>query len=280
MKDLHCAFIALAMVSTACGGSDLLEGEEEHRQVKLQFDSLELKVGQWRDLGLSFSGFGRSDIVVRATDPRIASVEGEIVTGSVAGRTWVSAGTRDGSVADSTLVIVTNANPIDMRVIHLPDDTIRLDVGRWRDVGLTFSGLARSDIHLSVSDTTVAGIGGDSVTGRAPGTTWVVATTRDELIRDSSMVVVSNSPPQSVCAVIVVPSDIRLYIGEVVQLGAARTQVCGTSDKPVFRSRDGDVVDVSETGLVTAKGLGHTTVRVWFFPDSTMYADARIEVIG
>jgi uncharacterized protein YjdB len=110
------------------------------------------------------------------------------------------------------------------------------------------------------SDSTIAAVTSDgSVKGRAPGTASIIATS--ENITGSATIVVSLVPVSRV--VVSLPSS-SILPGATMQASAALTDSAGrtlTGRTVAWTSSDTTVAAVAQTGVITARKAGSTTVR-------------------
>lgn len=115
----------------------------------------------------------------------------------------------------------------------------------------------KKGISYTSSDENVARASNGVVTGIAPGTATITATTKDGGFTDTCTVTVFENP---VTGVHLSDKVVELGIGNTAKLTAAVMPESASDKSVTWTSEDTSVAAVSSDGVITGKGFGKTTV--------------------
>lgn len=229
------------------------EKEVEAQSVSVYPSNLTLTVGDAYSLSATVSPSDASQSVEWTSG--VSSVASVSSTGRVLalspGNTFVRATTPNGKTA-SCFVVVESCEPTD---IQMTNKTINLPAGKSKKLGYSFiPSKASSIVTWSSDDSNVASVNSSGlVTANNPGTAHITIQTNNGL---SDICTVTVPPlPESVS----LPSDITLSLRASQQL----TIKMFPSDAAVsvnWESSNTEVTTVSQTGFVTACGVGQATI--------------------
>ena len=141
-------------------------------------------------------------------------------------------------------------------------------------VGTTFnlvcSTLSSGGVVFSSSDPGVATVSPSGViTAVAAGTTTIsVSLVEDSSVSDSFVLTVGSSESVSVTNKIA-----------SIDVGGSHTLSYSASGEVVFSSSDTDVATVDESGVISADGIGSTTIRVALSANASVYDEFTLEVV-
>jgi uncharacterized protein YjdB len=160
--------------------------------------------------------------------------------------------------------------------VSLSSSTASIKVGATTSLTATVSpsDATNKAVTWSSSDSSVASVSGGVVTGVKAGSATITVTTADGGFQDTCSVSVSNV---EATAVTMSASSASLIVGGTKQLSVTFTPSNTTDQSGIWDSSNTTVATVSDTGLVTAKAAGSTTVS--FLSNSgNLQADCTVTV--
>ncbi|HUH12063.1 MAG TPA: Ig-like domain-containing protein [Longimicrobiales bacterium] len=242
---------------------------------------LDMAVGGVSHIAATVTGVADPVVSFLSSDNSVAVVDAQgqvtalrrgtaTVTVSVAGHPELVA---------ATLVQVTRGgDPADVRVVVSPAALI-VAAGETVPLSARVEGITAQGVEWRSVDTTVAVVSAaGAVTGRRSGVAVIVASSA--VVREAVGTATVTVTPAAPLTVTVSPAGASIPVGRTLQLTAA---VAGTGDVRVgWRSLDTAVVQVSATGLVTARASGIAAVQAYSLaePGATGTASITVGLVG
>jgi uncharacterized protein YjdB len=230
-------------------------------------ETISLYVGQTFELKpylLSQNALKEGSATWKSYQSEIASVNGSgFVTALKPGETIISATLSSGSSIKEARVrfVVKTA----VQSVDLSESSVRVVMGQELVISSkikTIDGIAApflDGVNWKSSDEKIAKVDAlGRITGISTGKTVIFAGTKDGDKRANCEVEVYNV----VQSVLVEPREATLSIGEGLQLVASITPTDAPIKKVTYKSINTNVVTVTDTGYVTAKGIGETQVFI------------------
>jgi uncharacterized protein YjdB len=168
------------------------------------------------------------------------------------------------------------ASSVAVTGVSLSSSSASIKVGATATLTATVSpsDATNKNVTWSSSDTSVASVSGGVVTGVKAGSATITVTTANGGLQDTCSVSVSNV---EATAVTLSASSASLIVGGTKQLSVTFTPSNTTDQSGIWDSSNTTVATVSDTGLVTAKAAGSTTVS--FLSNSgNLQADCTVTV--
>lgn len=215
-------------------------------------------------------------VVWTSSNPAVASVEDGLVTALSLGRTDISAATADGSIVSNVsqvTVIWTAVTGVSISGVS--------KVGIGETVTLTASvtptGASDKTVTWTSSDKAILTVNADgNITGVAPGTATVTATTNDGGFTAAKEITVITVPVTGV-RLNGVPT---LKVGETYQMEAVIEPANATDKRLLWASDNESVLRIDETGLLTALAESRRANITVTTVDGGYTASVRIRVSG
>ena len=208
-----------------------------------------------------------------------SSSSGSVYTYTLgSGATFFKLANDSSAVAKYTSIQINFAASASVAVtgVSLSSSTASVKVGATTSLTATVSpsDATNKNVTWSSSDTSVASVSGGVVTGVKAGSATITVTTADGGLQDTCSVSVSNV---EATAVTMSASSASLIVGGTQQLSVTFTPSNTTDQSGIWDSSNTTVATVSDTGLVTAKAAGSTTVS--FLSNSgSLRADCTVTV--
>ncbi|MDB4292459.1 Ig-like domain-containing protein, partial [Maribacter sp.] len=217
-----------------------------------------------------------------STNEAIATVDANgSVTGVGIGTVTISATANDGSGTAGTASITVSAADVDVTNIVLNPTDITLEVGTTRLLGIVVSPGNATDptvTWLSSNEGVVSVDSNGRLTAVSRGPAIVSATAND----GSGVVGTANiTVDDAVIAVIgisVDPSSGTLKVGETIQLQSIIDPLDATDQRIAWGAANEAIASVDGNGLVTANGVGTTTISAQSNDGSGISGTATITV--
>lgn len=232
--------------------------------VELTIPSATLQVGETSTLtAVAKSSNGTTltgrTITWTSSEPSVATVNNGVVTAVAPGQTTITA-TSEGKNATGSITVV----PVPVASVTLSSTAATIEVGATTTLTATpraanGTALAGRTVTWSTGNATIATVANGVVTGVAPGTATITATSEGKSI-DATITVT----PIPVATVEVSPTNATLFVGDnntftVVTRAANGTALTG---RAVTWSSDAPATATVTNGVVTAVSPGTTTIRV------------------
>ena len=184
------------------------------------------------------------------------------VTAVSAGTANITVTTVDGSKTATCEVTVSNP-VVNVTGVTLNKDTLNLAVGGNETLipMVSPTNATNKQVNWSSSDTSVATVDANSgeVTGVAPGSAGITATTADGNFTTVCLVTVTAVPVSSVS---LNKTELTLTVGADVQLTATVAPENATNKNVTWTSNNGQIATVDNTGKVTGKAIGQAIITV------------------
>lgn len=281
LRRFRSAALTLALV--ACGGGGdpsgppVVVNPPTVRGVAVTPVTATIRVGETQSLSATvdaINGAG-TGVTWSSETPTVATVNGSgLVTaigiGTATIRATATADTRVSTTATITVQAARNITVTPATVSLGTGQTQALQATVQIDAGLPTTVTWRTSA-ATIATVSAAGV----VSGVARGSATITAVSvGDTTLRASTTV---NVVPV-VRSVTVTPTTAQLFINAAQQLTAAVTADEGAVQTVTWRSSDPAAATVNATGLVTAVGLGNTTITVLSTADTTRRATSAITV--
>jgi uncharacterized protein YjdB len=169
--------------------------------------------------------------------------------------------------------------------IRLTPDTVVIGTGSAKAFMATVGysdGTNDSAVAWTSSDDTILNVNPTTgqATGLKAGVASVVAAAVADPTRKATATVTVRSGEVVDAVLTIAPTEATLKVGETVRLQAKSQQSDGGMSPNVVWTSDNKTVAVVSNGLVTAVGVGQTTVTATAAGDSTKQVSAKITVVG
>ncbi|WP_439643810.1 Ig-like domain-containing protein [Gemmatimonas sp.] len=274
--------LLLALALTACGGGGDSgptppPAPPQVRSVSVTPSSATVRVGETQSLSaLVDAAVGAATTVTWTSEaPTLASVNSSgVVTGVGTGTATIRAtSTANSAVSGTALIVIQPARSLAVAptVVNIgTGQTATLTPTLQIDPGLATTVTWRSSAP-NVATVSATGV----VTGVTQGSTQItVLSTVDTTLRATATVNII----QVVRAVTVTPTAATLNINLTQQLAATVTADAGLATTSSWRSSNPAVASVSNSGLVTALGVGTSTITALATADTNRRATSTITV--
>ncbi|MCL2164229.1 MAG: Ig-like domain-containing protein [Oscillospiraceae bacterium] len=206
-----------------------------------------------------------------------------VVTAVGAGTTQITATSNaDGSKHDSVTVTVIEPAPIiPVDGVTVSPGSVTLAINTARDLTVEVSPSTATDKTVtwtsSNSDAATVSASG-AVTAKAPGTTTITATSNSDGSKNSSCTVTVVT--EIIDSVTVSPTTLTLRVGEYGALTAAVLPESVVNKAVVWMSSNTGVATVSSEGVVTAVGIGETTITARSSVDGSKLSICVVSVVS
>jgi len=265
MKTKFILFTALTLSLVACGKThDPVIETIKVTGVSLEKETLELSVGSSETLNYTITPENATNKAVTWSidNTNYADIDttGK-VTAKAAGIANVTVKTVDGEFTDSLVLTVKKQNtPVETIAFDKKDINLAL----YNDVYLSYTILPYTasdrEVSFSSSNKQVAIVDEEGkVSGLTEGDTTITVTTHDGGHQDTCNIHVQRV---NVASVSFNKKDITLGVGKDVKLSYTISPYNATNKNVSFKSNDTNVVEVDDSGKVTAKAAGQTTVEI------------------
>ena len=157
----------------------------------------------------------------------------------------------------------TDLPPDTLRAISLGRDTLTMRIGQTIQLNVTTTpaNYNRSLLSLTSSDTTVITVKNDGqITAKKNGTAVITATNQLKTISVTCLVSVADIPDP--LKGVLFTDTLSMNLGDTQQLHYTTTPPNYNPDLLVWKSSDTTVASVTNTGKVTAKSEGHSTITL------------------
>lgn len=231
--------------------------------IKAKTKSLTMDIGNSKTIEYTItpSNATNQGVTITSSDSDIVKVNGHKITAVKEGNATITIKTNDGGHTDTIDVKVKKVSVVNETDIQLSTTKVSLKVGGSQTVTATV--LPKNATYKTVTwksiDTSVATVKDGLIVGKAKGKTEVVVTTTNRKITKKIMVTVSEVPVESVS---LDKSQASIHVGETVSLVKTITPSNATNKDVTWTSSDISVATVSDSGVVTAKKAGKTTITV------------------
>jgi Arabinogalactan endo-1,4-beta-galactosidase len=210
------------------------------------------------------------DVSWNSSDTDVAEVsESGMVTAKEAGTATITVTTSDGLFTANSLITVEEASTtnVDVTGVSVTPAELTLTEGGSSQLTALVVPLdaTNHEVSWSSSDTAVATVSASgSVTAKQAGIATITVTTSDGLFTANSLITVEEAPTTNVdvTGVSISPATLILTEGGNSELTAVIAPLDATNQEVSWSSSDTDVVEVSESGMVTAKKAGTATITV------------------
>lgn len=237
--------------------------------VSLAPGTLELEVGKSESLTATVEPADADDQKVSwdSSDPSVASVSKGKVTAKSAGTATITVTTDDGSYTATCSVTVKESSqtaPDKVTGVSLDKSKLTLKVGDTYDFKATVTPASASDksVKWNSSNPSVADTDFSKVTAKAVGTTTITVTTTDGNYKATCEVTVTDKNGGSFS---LNKSSLSVEKGSTYSLSISPTP--STSNYTVsWSSKNTSIATVSNSGVVTGKAKGDTTVTAIITP--------------
>ena len=191
----------------------------------------------------------------------VATVEDGLVTAVGVGRTILIVSSNDGGKYKTCVINVTDGS-VPIQSISLNESTINMEVGESETLEATVLPENASDksVTWTSEDPTIATVEDGLVRAVAEGHTTIIATGSDGITWAGCSVYVTDPSP-SVKSVSLNESTLEIGLGENSTLTATVIPHNAVDKSVIWESSDTDVATV-ENGVITAVGVGETTIKV------------------
>ena len=228
--------------------------------VSISPETVSLNVGDKQQLSTEVLPGSASDksVVYSSSDEAVCTVNSTgLVTAVGNGSSTVTVTSNDGGFTDSSVVNVTT--PVES--VTLSPESLDMEVGETQQLSTEVLPGSASDksVVYSSSDEAVCTVNSTGlVTAVGNGSSTVTVTSNDGGFTDSSVVNVTTP----VGDVSLDFHDRELVVGDTVQLTVTINPPTASNKGYDFSSSDDTVCTVTETGLVTAVGVGSSVITV------------------
>ncbi|MBQ3078789.1 MAG: Ig-like domain-containing protein [Clostridia bacterium] len=241
-------------------------------QVSIAPNGLLLAPGQTKSLSVSISPVNLMNhtVIWTSSNEYIATVtSGGKVTGHAAGRAVITATIDSGDRAQ--IIAEVTGNPV--TEVTIIDSDIELLLGESVDMNYSINSDASDQrVKWMSDDTNVATVDGNGrVTAVGYGTAILTLTAVNGMTANATIYV-----PSEVNSIMLDPPDAMLSIGDTLQLDAYVFPGNARDRSLTWSSSDENVVQVNQSGFVTAIGNGACTIRATAV--NGVYAQAEIAV--
>lgn len=227
--------------------------------IEINPDSITLLKGDSYQLSVNFIPNNISDKTVSwsSEDSSISSVSDGLIKGLKTGETIISA-TSNG-ITDSITVIVRDTI-IAISSVSIDKDSINLEVGQEQAVSVSYlpSNASNKSFKWTSSDNSIATVNSGKIVGVAKGTVTITCESNNG-IKDTLKVTVTKQTVEEATDIYLNKSNVTLQKGETKQLRATILPLTVTGTV-VWASGNESVVKVDQNGLLTAVGVGTTTI--------------------
>lgn len=191
----------------------------------------------------------------------VATVEDGLVTAVGVGRTILIVSSNDGGKYKTCVINVTDGS-VPIQSISLNESTINMEIGESETLEATVLPENATDksVTWTSEDPTIATIEDGVVTAVAEGHTTIIATGSDGITWAGCSVYVTDPNP-SVKSVSLNESTLEIDLGENSTLTATVMPYNAVDKSVIWESSDTDVATVAN-GVITAVGVGETTIKV------------------
>ncbi len=191
----------------------------------------------------------------------VATVEDGLVTAVGVGRTILIVSSNDGGKYKTCVINVTDGS-VPIQSISLNESTINMEIGESETLEATVLPENATDksVTWTSEDPTIATVEDGVVTAVAEGHTTIIATGSDGITWAGCSVYVTDPNP-SVKSVSLNESTLEIDLGENSTLTATVMPYNAVDKSVIWESSDTDVATVAN-GVITAVGVGETTIKV------------------
>lgn len=275
--------LLVALALTACGGGGGGDGPTppppppQVRSVSITPSATSVRVGESQSLSAVVDAApGAATTVTWSSEaPTLAVVNSSgVVTGVGTGTATIRATSTANSAVSGTALIVIQPT----RSLAVSPTIVNIGTGQTATMTATLQidpGLATTVTWRSSAPNVATVSGTGVVTGVAQGTTQItVLSTVDTTLRATATVNII----QVVRTVAVTPTTATLNINLTQQLAATVTADAGLATTVSWRASNPAVASVSNSGLVTALGVGTSTITALSTADTLRRATSTITV--
>lgn len=219
-----------------------------------------------------------NQVTLQVTNPSIATLSGNTVTGAAVGNTSVVA-TYNGKTIKTIPVTVTapvpvtdgsgnyiidlNYSPASISIYEGETETIiihtaaiQLTDGSWQDIS--------GSITMQVGNSTIAGLSGNVVTGKKAGSTTITLRYNGKAL--ASIPVEVQAVPVVTTGITVTPAQVNVKQNQTQQLTVKATLSSGTTKtvtaQASYSSHDTEIATVTASGQVKGIAAGSTIITV------------------
>ena len=236
--------------------------------ISLNLDTLRIEDGKNKSLTVTFTPAAVSNKTITwfSTDEAVATVSATYNGASVKpvgnGEALIIGQSEDGGFADTCVVLVSNLVVTPVTGVVISNKTLALTLGgsgRMLTAKVLPDTATRKDITWESTDEAVAIVSAmGTVTAKAGGEAKIIVKTVDGGFADTCTVTVRVP----VTGVTLNKTAEELTVGDELALLATVMPENATNKACTWASSDAEVASVSETGVVTALGVGEATVTV------------------
>ena len=248
-------------------GDDETPGDDTEKNsvesVSLSESEITLVIGETKAITATVLPENATDKSLRwsisGTD--VATVEDGLVTAVGVGRTILIVSSNDGGKYKTCVINVTDGS-VPIQSISLNESTINMEIGESETLEATVLPENASDksVTWTSEDPTIATVEDGLVTAVAEGHTTIIATGSDGITWAGCSVYVTDPNP-SVKSVSLNESTLEIDLGENSTLTATVMPYNAVDKSVIWESSDTDVATVAN-GVITAVGVGETTIKV------------------
>ena len=252
----------------SCGGdndpADNTPKQINVESVSINVSTLELTEGDSQNLIVSINPTNASNkkCTFSSSNSEIASVdENGKITAIKAGEATITVATIDGNKT-ATCTVYVNANYIAVESITLDVTSATLKVGEKMKINATVSpgDATNPSLIWESSDNNIVSVDNEgNIEAFIIGNANVTVSTEDKTIYAICEISVI---PEAVTGVSLIEEEIKLMPGDTYQLVASVEPEIANDKNVIWSIADETVATIDETGMVSAKELGVTTVTV------------------
>lgn len=252
--------------------------------ITLSETSAELHEGETKQLTATVSPENADNKTVTWTSSNaaIATVsETGLVTAKAEGNAVITATSNDGTNISASCNVTVLKNEILITSLTLSDTSAELNEGETLQITATIApeNADNKELAWTSSNPSVATVNSTGlVTAKTEGTATIRAITTDGsgLSATCDITVIHQVVPVSNIAIN--PTNADLFEGETIQLSAVVTPENADDKSVTWNSSDATIASVDQTGLVTALGIGSTTITATANDGSNVYGTCTITI--
>jgi len=203
----------------------------------------------------------RSSLRWSSSNTTIATVDSNgVVTGVKAGSVKITVTNAEGTIsAECNMTVRVDTRPV--RSISISSRAITLNAGATRTLSISYtpSNATIKGVNWSSNSSAIARVEPDGKIIAVSGGTATITARSDSGAFLAQCVVTVRVP---VTAVSLSESAITLRVGETYQLDPILTPTNATPTNTRYSTRSSTIAAVSDTGLITARRTGTTTITV------------------
>ena len=245
--------------------------------ISLNRTSATIDLDQTLQLAATITPSNASQAVTwRSSNTSVATVNSNgLVTAKAPGTATITATTQDGTNLSTSCQVTVKTPSATGISLNKTSYTMSVNTSFLLEATVTPS-VASQTVTWTSSNTSVATVSSSGVvTGKAPGTATITATTTDGTNLSASCQFTITQPATGVS---LSQTTASIAVNQTLQLTAAVTPSNATNKAVTWSSSNTSVATVSSTGLVTAKAVGSATITVTTADGSNKSATCLVTV--